>query len=156
MSSVGSSGPRKAAKVLACVNCQQRKKKCDRKSPCSICLKVLQSTQRELLHTDARQQNATCVPSTPAPPRRRRQPTKELLERMSRCEELLRQCLEQKAFEKKTQCSQQQQQQHYHDEPHDLERPASSSEGSVSSKSSPDTTTTMATEPERHADKVAS
>lgn len=155
MSSIGNSGPRKAAKVLACVNCQQRKKKCDRKSPCSICLKVLRPNWFDFFRTDARQQNATCVPSTPAPPRRRRQPTKELLERMSRCEELLRQCLEQKAFERKTQC-QQQQQHHYHDQPHDLERPASSSEGSVSSKSSPDTTTTMATEPERHEDKVES
>ncbi|CAH0055243.1 unnamed protein product [Clonostachys solani] len=26
-------------KVLACVNCQHRKKKCDRASPCSLCIK---------------------------------------------------------------------------------------------------------------------
>ncbi|KAF4122565.1 Fungal Zn(2)-Cys(6) binuclear cluster domain [Geosmithia morbida] len=39
-----------------------------------------------------------CTPSTPAPTRKRRQPTKELLERMTRCEELLRLCLEQNAL----------------------------------------------------------
>jgi hypothetical protein len=27
-------------RILACVLCQQRKKKCDRKSPCSFCIKV--------------------------------------------------------------------------------------------------------------------
>ena len=30
----------KRARILACVLCQQRKKKCDRKSPCSNCIKV--------------------------------------------------------------------------------------------------------------------
>lgn len=33
-----------------------------------------------------------CIPSTPAPPRKRRRPNQELLERLARCEELLSQC----------------------------------------------------------------
>ncbi|VZI08232.1 unnamed protein product [Fusarium fujikuroi] len=34
------SEPKKAGKrVLSCVLCQQRKKKCDRKSPCSNCIR---------------------------------------------------------------------------------------------------------------------
>ncbi|CEI63249.1 unnamed protein product [Fusarium venenatum] len=63
-------------RVLACVLCQQRKKKCDRKSPCSFCTKA----------------GIQCIPSTPAPKRSRRKPTKELLARLERCEELLKRC----------------------------------------------------------------
>lgn len=42
MSSNNPDQPKKAAgkRILACVLCQQRKKKCDRKSPCSNCIKV--------------------------------------------------------------------------------------------------------------------
>ncbi|RMJ18632.1 hypothetical protein BHE90_008553 [Fusarium euwallaceae] len=71
--------PKKAAvgkRILACVLCQQRKKKCDRKSPCSNCIKL----------------KAVCTPSTPAPPRKRRRPNQDLLERLARCEALLRHC----------------------------------------------------------------
>ncbi|KAH7121922.1 hypothetical protein B0J13DRAFT_532050 [Dactylonectria estremocensis] len=68
--------PKKVARVLACVLCQQRKKKCDRSSPCSNCIKL----------------KAVCIPSTPAPPRKRRRPNQELLERLARCEALLRHC----------------------------------------------------------------
>ncbi|KAF5663636.1 transcription factor [Fusarium heterosporum] len=63
-------------RILACVLCQQRKKKCDRKSPCSFCIKA----------------KIPCIPSTPAPKRNRRKPTKELLARLERCEELLKRC----------------------------------------------------------------
>ncbi|KAH7325676.1 hypothetical protein B0I35DRAFT_420921 [Stachybotrys elegans] len=65
------------SKALACVMCQQRKKKCDRKTPCSICLKI----------------GTPCIPSIPAPARRRRQPTKDILARLERCEEMLRQIM---------------------------------------------------------------
>ncbi|KAJ4267166.1 hypothetical protein NW762_003267 [Fusarium torreyae] len=68
--------PTQSKRILACVLCQQRKKKCDRKSPCSFCVKA--KTQ--------------CIPSTPAPKRSRRKPTKELLARLERCEELLKRC----------------------------------------------------------------
>ena len=34
--------------------------------------------------------NVTCIPSTPAPPRRRRRPNQDLRERLARCEELLK------------------------------------------------------------------
>ncbi|KAM5353517.1 hypothetical protein ACJ41O_000167 [Fusarium nematophilum] len=71
--------PKKAVaskRILACVLCQQRKKKCDRRSPCSNCIKL----------------NVVCTPSTPAPPRKRRRPNQELLERLARCEAMLRHC----------------------------------------------------------------
>ncbi|RSL78454.1 hypothetical protein CEP51_008202 [Fusarium floridanum] len=68
--------PTESKRILACVLCQQRKKKCDRKSPCSFCIKA----------------KVTCIPSTPAPKRKRRKPTKELLERLERCEQLLKRC----------------------------------------------------------------
>ncbi|KAH8821474.1 putative C6 transcription factor [Xylogone sp. PMI_703] len=45
-----------APKVLSCVLCAQRKVKCDRKTPCSNCIKA----------------GATCVPTIPNPPRRRK------------------------------------------------------------------------------------
>ncbi|PHH93016.1 hypothetical protein CDD83_2126 [Cordyceps sp. RAO-2017] len=67
--------PHRQARVLACVLCQHRKIKCDRNFPCANCLKA----------------NVTCTPSTPAPARKRRRPNQDLQERLSRCEELLKQ-----------------------------------------------------------------
>ncbi|EFY94559.1 Zn(2)-Cys(6) zinc finger domain protein [Metarhizium robertsii] len=58
---------------LACVTCQRRKKKCDHEFPCSNC----------------RKRGVICVPSTPAPPRKRKQFKKELFERLARVERLL-------------------------------------------------------------------
>ncbi|KAI1377469.1 fungal-specific transcription factor domain-containing protein [Hypoxylon crocopeplum] len=63
----------KQPRVLACVLCQNRKIKCDRKTPCSNCIKA----------------NVTCTPSTPAPARKRRRPNQDLQQRLARCEELL-------------------------------------------------------------------
>ncbi|KAG6006964.1 hypothetical protein E4U21_006584 [Claviceps maximensis] len=63
------------SRILACVLCQHRKIKCDRNSPCSNCIKA----------------NVSCVPSTPAPARKRRRPNQDLQERLARCEELLKQ-----------------------------------------------------------------
>jgi hypothetical protein len=63
-------------RVLSCILCQQRKKKCDRKTPCSNCIRL----------------KTVCTPSLPAPPRKRRRPNQDLLERLARCEELLRHC----------------------------------------------------------------
>lgn len=107
---------RKAAKDLACADCQRRKKRCDKLSPCSNCVKVSRSSaslaaptaqlsnnflQRicpllaRLLTLEANtklQHNVPCVPSSPAPPRKRRQPMKELLERLAACEERLKNC----------------------------------------------------------------
>ena len=66
----------KSQRVLACVHCTRRKVKCDRKSPCSNCVKT----------------GVQCVPATPAPrQRRRRFPERELLERLRHYEGLLRQ-----------------------------------------------------------------
>ncbi|KJZ73971.1 hypothetical protein HIM_06639 [Hirsutella minnesotensis 3608] len=62
-------------RILACVLCQHRKIKCDRNFPCANCIKA----------------NVTCTPSTPAPARKRRRPNQDLQERLSRCEELLKQ-----------------------------------------------------------------
>ncbi|KAH7192766.1 uncharacterized protein B0J16DRAFT_368965 [Fusarium flagelliforme] len=67
---------RPSKRILSCVCCQQRKKKCDKKTPCSNCVRL----------------NTVCTPSQPATPRKRRRPNQELLERLSRCEELLRHC----------------------------------------------------------------
>ena len=62
-------------RVLACVLCQQRKVKCDRKFPCANCTRS----------------RAECVPSTLATRRRRRRfPERELLERLRTYENLLR------------------------------------------------------------------
>ncbi|RFU32209.1 hypothetical protein B7463_g4122, partial [Scytalidium lignicola] len=44
------------SKILSCVLCAQRKVKCDRKTPCSNCVKA----------------GATCIPTVPNPPRRRK------------------------------------------------------------------------------------
>lgn len=66
----------KPQRVLACVLCQQRKVKCDRKFPCANCVKS----------------RAQCVPATLAQRRRRRRfPERELLERLRKYEDLLRQ-----------------------------------------------------------------
>jgi Fungal Zn(2)-Cys(6) binuclear cluster domain len=63
-------------RVLACVLCQQRKVKCDRKFPCANCIRS----------------RTQCVPATLATRRRRRKfPERELLERLHRYEDLLRQ-----------------------------------------------------------------
>lgn len=60
---------------LACVLCQQRKVKCDRKSPCANCLKF----------------KAECIPAALNPrQRKRRFPERELLERIRKYEDLLR------------------------------------------------------------------
>ena len=64
----------KPRRVLACVLCQQRKVKCNRKLPCANCVRA----------------GARCVPFTPRP-RRRRFPERELLERLRHYENLLRQ-----------------------------------------------------------------
>src|SRR5271154_543896 len=66
----------KPQRVLACVLCQQRKVKCDRKFPCANCTKC----------------RTQCVPATLATRRRRRKfPERELLERLRKYEDLLRQ-----------------------------------------------------------------
>lgn len=65
----------KSQRTLACVNCQQRKVKCDREFPCANCLK----------------QHTQCVPATQTRPRKRRFPERELLTRLRKYEDLLRQ-----------------------------------------------------------------
>src|ERR1700753_3865348 len=66
----------KRQRVLACVLCQQRKVKCDRKFPCSNCIKA----------------KVQCIPATLSPRRRKRRfPERELLERLRKYEGLLRQ-----------------------------------------------------------------
>ncbi|KAI2465686.1 fungal-specific transcription factor domain-containing protein [Annulohypoxylon bovei var. microspora] len=70
---MSSSSSGKPPRVLACVLCQSRKIKCDRKTPCSNCIKA----------------NVACTPSTPAPARKRRRPNQDLQQRLARCEELL-------------------------------------------------------------------
>jgi hypothetical protein len=67
----------KQQRVLACVLCQQRKVKCDRKFPCANCVRA----------------DAQCVPASTLAPRQRRRrfPERELLERLRYYEGLLRQ-----------------------------------------------------------------
>lgn len=66
----------KPQRVLACVLCQQRKVKCDRKYPCANCIKS----------------RAQCVPATQVSRRRRRKfPERELIERLRKYEDMLRQ-----------------------------------------------------------------
>ncbi|KAK8054381.1 hypothetical protein PG996_013682 [Apiospora saccharicola] len=65
----------KSQRVLACVLCQQRKVKCDRKFPCSGCVK----------------HGIQCVPATQTRRRRRRFPERDLLARLRYYEDLLRQ-----------------------------------------------------------------
>ena len=69
-------GAAKSIRVLACVVCQQRKIKCDRKFPCANCVKA----------------GAQCVPAGSLPPRQRRRrfPERELLDRLRHYEDLLR------------------------------------------------------------------
>lgn len=64
-------------RILSCMLCQQRKVKCDRKFPCANCVKS----------------RAQCVPASLAGPRQRRRrfPERELLERLRKYEDLLRQ-----------------------------------------------------------------
>jgi hypothetical protein len=65
----------KSKRILACILCQQRKIKCERKFPCSNCIKS----------------NAQCVPANLVPrQRKRRFPERELLERLRRYEDILR------------------------------------------------------------------
>ncbi|KAF2018143.1 hypothetical protein BU24DRAFT_421145 [Aaosphaeria arxii CBS 175.79] len=68
--------PMKPQRVLACILCQQRKVKCDRKFPCSNCTRA--GTQ--------------CVPghAVTTRQRRRRFPERDLLDRIRRYEDLLR------------------------------------------------------------------
>ncbi|KAH7324767.1 hypothetical protein B0I35DRAFT_348801 [Stachybotrys elegans] len=65
----------KSARVLACIQCQQRKIKCDRKFPCANCAKY----------------GVQCVPAVQARRRRRRFPERDLLDRLRKYEDLLRQ-----------------------------------------------------------------
>ena len=66
----------KPQRVLACVLCQQRKVKCDRRYPCANCTKS----------------RVQCIPATQVSRRRRRRfPERELLERLRKYEDLLRQ-----------------------------------------------------------------
>lgn len=71
------SHPLMQKRILACVRCQQRKIKCERKFPCAQC-------------NAAREQ---CVPATRSRNvrRKRRFPERELLERIRMYEDLLRQ-----------------------------------------------------------------
>lgn len=68
--------PGKPIRAHACVLCQRRKVKCDRRDPCAACTKA----------------RADCVFRAPAPPRRRprKSPEAMLLTRLRRYEELLR------------------------------------------------------------------
>ncbi|KAL4868377.1 hypothetical protein BDV12DRAFT_102825 [Aspergillus spectabilis] len=66
----------KPLRVLSCVLCQQRKVRCDRTVPCANCVKS----------------KAQCVPGHLIPRRRKRRfPERELLDRLRRYENLLRQ-----------------------------------------------------------------
>lgn len=67
----------KPRRVLACVQCQQRKVKCDRKFPCANCTRS----------------HVQCMPAGLLGPsqRRRRFPERELLDRLRHYESLLRQ-----------------------------------------------------------------
>lgn len=66
----------RSQRILACVLCQQRKVKCDRKFPCVHCVRA----------------GVDCVPAALLPrQRRRRFPERELLERLRHYETLLRQ-----------------------------------------------------------------
>ena len=67
----------KAQRILACLQCQQRKVKCDRRFPCASCMKS----------------QSTCVPASTlaSRQRRRRFPERELLDRLRHYESLLRQ-----------------------------------------------------------------
>ncbi|RSL88575.1 hypothetical protein CEP51_001671 [Fusarium floridanum] len=64
----------KSQRILACILCQQRKVKCDRRFPCANCVR----------------HQVQCVPATQTRPRRRRFPERELLDRLRKYEDLLR------------------------------------------------------------------
>ena len=65
----------KAQRILACVQCQYRKIKCNREFPCSNCIKT----------------GVQCVPANLVPKQRRRRfPERELLDRLRRYEDLLK------------------------------------------------------------------
>src|SRR5690242_21633761 len=66
--------PSKPQRILACVLCQQRKVKCDRKFPCNNCVKA----------------KVTCVPAQQMPRRRKRPTEQELIDRLRKYEELLK------------------------------------------------------------------
>lgn len=68
--------PPRPQRILSCVQCHQRKVKCDRKFPCANCLRA----------------GVQCVPAhSLAPrPRRRRFPERELLDRLRHYEAILR------------------------------------------------------------------
>ncbi|KAI1820370.1 fungal-specific transcription factor domain-containing protein [Xylaria intraflava] len=68
----------KPPKIMACAHCQYRKIRCDRLQPCSNCIKA----------------KITCQPTTPTPAHQRRRRNQELLDRLARCEELLKQYAE--------------------------------------------------------------
>ena len=68
--------PSRPQRILACVLCQQRKIKCDRVFPCANCIRS----------------QAQCVPAALVRrPRKRRFPERDLLDRLRRYEDLLRQ-----------------------------------------------------------------
>jgi hypothetical protein len=65
----------KAQRILACVQCQHRKIKCNREFPCSHCIKM----------------GVQCVPANLVPKQRRRRfPERELLDRLRHYETLLK------------------------------------------------------------------
>ena len=66
--------PPKPQRILACVLCQQRKVKCDRKFPCNHCIK----------------DKVQCVPAQQMPRRRKRLTEQELTEKLRQYEDLLR------------------------------------------------------------------
>lgn len=66
----------KPQRVLACILCQQRKVKCDRKHPCANCVKA----------------RAQCIPATQVTrQRKRRFPERDLLDRLRKYEDIMRQ-----------------------------------------------------------------
>ena len=66
----------KLQRVLACVSCQQRKVRCDRNFPCANCIKS----------------RTQCIPATQVSRRKRRRlPERDLLQRLRKYEDLLRQ-----------------------------------------------------------------
>lgn len=67
--------PSCSPRVLACLRCQQRKVKCDRKFPCAHCVRL----------------KVECQPVPSARPRKRRFPERQLLDRLRSYEDLLRQ-----------------------------------------------------------------
>ena len=66
----------KSPRILSCMLCQQRKAKCNKRNPCSLCTKT----------------GVQCIPSTPATPRRRlkTRANGDVYKRLVRCEELLK------------------------------------------------------------------